>query len=207
MNTRLLLPLIFLIQASALSAAETTHTAQIRRLTEQRDNALKAAAKPIDAKYHELLAKLQKSAAAAGDFEAVTTIQKILKAGETAATMEDYFPAGSRWIGVWSNTREPEVKVKYAVIESRQDRTIMEFENQFGKWKLGLHLRDESIHLESVHGITIKNPPQFFDILISGMMTQKHGKRHLELNGRWKFKIPGKMAEESPEVRFVIEPL
>jgi hypothetical protein len=206
MNKHALFSLLLIIRAASLNAAETNHAAQLKQLTEKRDNAVKEVIKPIDGKYHELLGNLQKSAATANDFETVTAIQKILNSSKAAPTMEDYFPAGSKWTGVWTGGAEAETRVRYEIIRSTPETTVMEFVNERGKWEIGLSLLNGLIKMDYCRAIEVKNPARLYDIAISGRMESKDGKKKLELTGQWKWKhAESRTGDESLGVRFVME--
>lgn len=201
-----LIPFLLMIQAASMNAAETNHAAQLKLLTEQRDNAVKEVIKPIDTKYHELLGNLQKSAAAANDFETVTAIQKILNSSKAAPTMEDYFPAGSKWTGVLSSISIVEYRVKYKIIRSDATTAVVEYENKRGTWEVVLSLFDGLIKMDSIKAIKVDNPSKLYDILISGRMEFVNGKKRLELKGSWKWKnIVMNRQDEETDIRLVME--
>jgi hypothetical protein len=201
MNPRLLPLLLYLFQITTLSAAETNHAAQLKQLTEQRDNAVKT----IDAKYHELLRNLQKTAATASDFETVTAIQKILSSTKKTATMQDYFPAGSKWKGFRITGGDAEKK-EYLITQSDATTATMEYDNVHGRWVAELTLIDDIIKLTSLRAIGGKDLNVIYDIKVSGRMETLSGKKRVELKGDWKWKSPvSNLKGDTPDIRMVIE--
>lgn len=204
MNPRLLPFFLFLIQVTSLRSAETNHAAQLKLLTEQHDNAVKT----IDAKYHELLRNLQKTAAASSDFDTVTAIQKILSSTKKVETMEDYFPVGSKWKGVKISSGDADQR-EYLITQSDATTATMQYDNVHGRWEAELTLSDDIIKLTSlkvVGGKGGKQPNLIYDIKLSGRMETSSGKKRVELKGSWKWRSPASnLKGDEPDIRMVIE--